>query len=91
MIQIQHEHPPDTWKSLEPRAKNQSGTSNPWYVGYFGRYTLDLEESTVIHHVEGGTILHFLDTDQRRPFSLAGDRLLIGKPGSWERELVRVK
>lgn len=59
-------------------------------MGYFGRYSVDVDAGEVIHHVEGGTILHFIGTDQPRPFVLKGDSLLIGKPGAWERALIRV-
>ena len=88
-IQIQSEVPPGSWKSLEIK-NDGTGTEAPWYVGYFGRYTVDPELGEVTHHVEGGTLLHFIGTDQRRPFKLSGNRLVIGEAGAWERELVRV-
>ena len=89
-IQIQHEVPPTSWKSLETN-NDGVGSEAPWYVGYFGRYTIDLESESVTHHVEGGTLLHFIGTDQNRPFKLAENRLFIGEPGLWERELVRIE
>ncbi len=88
-IQIQNEVPPSSWKSLEPR-DDGFGAESPWYVGYFGRYTVDLEAGEVIHHVEGGSVLHYIGTDQHRPFTLSGDTLVIGEAGIWERELVRI-
>ena len=89
MIQIQHETPPDSWKTLET---NNDGVGNeaPWYVGYFGRYTVDRESNEVVHHVEGGTLLHYIGTDQKRPFVLENDKLTIGESGVWERVLVRI-
>ena len=45
----------------------------------------------MIHKVEGGTVLDYIGTDQERPFSLDGDRLVIGVPGRWERVLERVR
>jgi len=88
MIQIQRETPPESWEPLkiEPGGFS-SGT--PWYVGYFGRWSAD--DDVITHHVEGGTLLHYIGTDQKRPYSLDGDRLFIGERGAWERELVRVK
>ena len=88
MIQIQHETPPETWKSLGGAF---SGGETPWYIGYFGRYSVRPDESVVVHEVEGGTVLRYIGTDQPRPFRLDGDRLVIGKAGEWERELVRVE
>jgi hypothetical protein len=35
------------------------------YFGYFGSYTIT-SDTTVIHHVSGGTIPSYIGTDQRR-------------------------
>ena len=62
-----------------------------WYtVGYFGKYTVDYEQSIIIHKVEGGGIPDYIGTDQERPFFLRGDTLIIGKEGQFERVLVKV-
>jgi hypothetical protein len=45
--------------------------------GYFGTYSLDLEKSIVTHHVKGGGIPWYIDTDQPRPFTLKVDTLII--------------
>ena len=58
-------------------------------LGYFGFYTVDWEKSIVIHHVKGGTIPNYIDTDQPRPFMLKGDTLIIGNNKTWKRVLVR--
>ena len=89
-VQIQNEVPPSSWKSLETNNDGQASEA-PWYVGYFGRYTVDKALGQVTHHVEGGTLLHFIGTDQNRPFKLSENRLFIGEPGVWERELVRIE
>ena len=89
-IQIQNEVPPSSWKSLETN-NDGVGSEAPWYVGYFGRYTVNLELGEVTHHVEGGTLLHFIGTDQSRPFILSENRLFIGEAGVWERQLVRIE
>jgi len=88
-IHIQTAEQPQDWTSL--KAPPDEGGPGPWYVGYFGRYSLDLDAGTVTHHVEGGTILGYPGTDQERPFVLDGDRLVIGIKGEWERELQRVR
>ena len=58
--------------------------------GYFGTYTVDLEKSTVTHHVTGGTIPWYTDTDQPRPFYLKNDTLIISDKKTHKRVLVRV-
>ena len=88
-IHIQEAEVPAEWRSL--KVPPDEGQPEPWYVGYFGRYSVDAEAGTVTHHVEGGTLLAYPGTDQVRPFVLEGDRLLIGVEGEWERELQRVR
>jgi hypothetical protein len=61
------------------------------YFGYFGTYTVT-SESTVVHHVRGGTIPAYTGTDQRRNFRLRGDTLSISEHEPWGcRKLVRVR
>lgn len=58
-------------------------------VGYFGTYTVDHNKSIVTHHVKGGSLPWYIDTDQPRPFTLRGDTLIIGDNKTWKRVLVR--
>ncbi len=58
-------------------------------LGYFGTYSIDFKNSTVIHHVTGGTIPYYIDTDQPRPFTFKGDTLIIGDNKTWKRVLVK--
>ena len=58
--------------------------------GYFGTYSLDLEKSVVTHHVKGGGVPWYIDTDQPRPFTLKGDTLVISNNKTTKRLLVRV-
>ncbi len=46
---------------------------------YFGHYTVQ-NDSTVIHHVEGGTVASYIGTDQLRRYKIIGDTLRIGSP-----------
>ena len=62
----------------------------PYYFGYFGTYTI-LSDSTVVHHVEGGTLPNYIGTDQRRGYRIRGDTLSIGDPPYPCRVLIRVK
>jgi Lipocalin-like domain len=58
-------------------------------IGYFGTYSIDYKKSIVIHHVKGGSNPYYIDTDQRRPFTLKGDSLIIGDNKTWRRVLVK--
>jgi hypothetical protein len=60
------------------------------YFGYFGTYTVT-SDSTVIHHVTGGTIPSYIGTDQRRNYRFRGDTLSISADEPFScRKLVRV-
>jgi lipocalin-like protein len=58
-------------------------------IGYFGTYTVDFNKSIVTHHVKGGSIPWYIDTDQARQFILKGDTLIIGDSKTWKRVLVK--
>ena len=61
------------------------------YFGYFGSYTIT-SDSTVVHHVRGGTIPSYIGTDQRRNFRFRGDTLSISGDEPWScRKLVRAR
>ena len=47
------------------------------YMGYFGTYSIT-SDSTVIHHVSGGTLPSFIGTDQPRLYQVRGDTLTLG-------------
>ena len=59
------------------------------YFGYFGTYTVT-SDSTVVHHVVGGTIPTYIGTDQRRNFRFRGDTLSLSADEPWGcRQFVR--
>ena len=62
------------------------------YLGYYGTYTVT-SDSTVVHHVVGGTIPSYTGTDQERVYRIRGDTLTIGgNRVTWPcRLLLRVK
>ena len=62
----------------------------PYYFSYFGTFTIT-SDSTVIHHVEGGTFPRYTGTDQRRAYHISGDTLHIGGQALACRVLVRVR
>lgn len=59
-------------------------------VAYWGTYTIDAAAGEVIHHVTADLSNGYIATDQRRPFQLTGDRLVIGDGKTWTRILERV-
>ncbi len=61
------------------------------YVAYWGTYTVDAQAGVVIHHVMSDISNGYAGTDQRRPFRLDGDRLVIGDGKTWTRVLERVR
>lgn len=60
-------------------------------VAYWGSYRIDAAAGDVIHVVEADLSNGYIGTDQRRPFRLDGDRLVIGDGKTWTRVLERVK
>ncbi len=61
------------------------------YFGYFGTYTIT-SDSTVVHHVRGGTIPSYIGTDQRRNYRFRGDTLSVSGDEPWScRKLVRAR
>ena len=68
---------------------NLSDFVSNYSLGYFGTYSIDFERSIVTHHVTGGCLPWYIDTDQQRPFLLNGDTLIIGDNKTWKRVLVR--
>lgn len=80
-------------KISEDSAKNYNVNLLNWVhnnsVGYFGTYSVDFNKSVVIHHVKGGAMPWYIDTDQPRQFILKGDTLIIGDNKTWKRVLVK--
>jgi hypothetical protein len=58
---------------------------------YFGTYTFEPEKGRVIHHVEGGSIPWYTDTEQPRQIQLKGDTAMIGDNKRTRRVLVRIE
>ena len=90
-LNISRENPPKISEdSVKKTVVNLFDFPNMNALGYFGTYTVDVKKSIVTHHVTGGSLPWYVDTDQERPFSMKGDTLIIGNHKSWKRVLVRV-
>jgi len=58
------------------------------YVAYYGSFTIDEENRTVIHHVEACTLPAWVGTDQKRQYEFDGPRLVLRSGAHklvWER------
>ena len=47
------------------------------YIGYYGSFTIDEENKTVIHHVEACTLPAWIGTDLKRQYEFDGPRLAL--------------
>jgi hypothetical protein len=47
------------------------------YVAYFGKYTVDAENGAIVHHVEADLADVYIGSDEKRPFVLRGDTLIL--------------
>lgn len=50
------------------------------FNGYFGTYEVDEKARVIIHHLEGCLIPNWEGSTQCRPFTLAGDKLILDPP-----------
>lgn len=62
-----------------------------WYCSYFGTYRVDHATGAWVTHVLGGNIPAYLGTEQRRSFTIQGDRLVIGESYVAEGKKVRAE
>jgi Lipocalin-like domain len=55
----------------------------PSYFGYFGTFSIDLEQGAVIHHIEGSWFPNLIGSEQVRRFSFEGERLVLHADTAW--------
>lgn len=51
------------------------------YVGYFGKYSIDLEERSITHHVVGSLYPRDVGRDFKRLYEFSGDQLILTATG----------
>ena len=61
------------------------------YIAYWGTYTVAMAAGVVVHQVKSDLGIGYTGTNQRRPFRLDGDRLVLGDGKTWTRVLERVR
>ncbi len=76
--------------SIENYSVNLYKYITSYALGYFGTYSVDYKTSIITHHVFGGSIPSYINTDQKRPFTLKGDTLFIGDMKTRRRVLLKV-
>ena len=64
---------------LSPQAA--AGRLSRRHFTYYGTYTLDMSAQTVTHHVQGGSSVRMVGTDQVRSFVLEGQDQITLSPG----------
>lgn len=78
----------------EDSARNRNVNLLKWLYnysfGYFGTYSVNINKSIITHHVTGGSLPWFVDTDQQRPFILKGDTLIISDNKTYRHVLIKV-
>jgi Lipocalin-like domain len=79
------------YSQLPPCSPAQMQRTLEGSVAYWGTYSLDEAEGVVIHHVERDLTSGLAGTDQRRPYRLEGDRLVIGDGKTWKRVFERAR
>jgi hypothetical protein len=47
------------------------------YTAYYGTYSVNPEEQTIVHHIEAALLPNWVETDQRRHFELDGTYLTL--------------
>ena len=73
-VHITHNPPNPPNASVDP---NPDACVPSWYCGYFGTYTVDPEGRYWVTQVLGGNVVSYIGTEQKRAFTLEGDRLVI--------------
>ena len=78
----------------EDSARNRNVNLLKWLYnysfGYFGTYSVNINKSIITHHVTGGSLPWFVDTDQQRPFIFKGDTLIISDNKTYRHVLIKV-
>lgn len=74
--------------NLQKFASNDPLTATPeekraafeGYLAYWGTYTVNEEESSVIHYLEGSLVPNWVGTDRKRFFEISGSQLTLTFP-----------
>jgi hypothetical protein len=70
----------EDWRKATPAEKSIAWSD---YFGYFGSFSIDLENKAVVHHIEGSWFPNLIGTDQVRYFRFEADRLILDADTEW--------
>jgi hypothetical protein len=59
------------------RAEDEGRAAFDGYLGYYGTYRLLPDEQTIIHHLTGSSLAHWVGTEQVRGYEFSGNRLTL--------------
>jgi len=71
---------PFSSRALDEVPLEEFKTAYLGYTSYYGTYTINLDEKTVTHHVEGSLAAGWVGGDQLRYFEFADGRLVLKTP-----------
>ncbi|HEX3968507.1 MAG TPA: lipocalin-like domain-containing protein [Edaphobacter sp.] len=59
--------------------------SNAWsdYFGYFGTFSIDVDDRAVVHHIQGSWFPNLVGTEQIRHFRFDDDQLILDAETEW--------
>jgi hypothetical protein len=60
------------------------------FIAYFGTYSVDAERGEIVHRVVSDMWRDYTGSEQRRPFRILGDTLVISDTKTYRRVLVRI-
>jgi Lipocalin-like domain len=70
----------EDWREATVEEKSAAWSN---YFGYFGTYTIDEINSTVVHHIEGSWFPSLVGTDQIRHFRFEGEQIILDADTQW--------
>ena len=82
---------PAPFVNSDPADATAEESDRAWrnYVGYWGKFTVNTEARTVVHHVEGAWFPNWIGQDQVRSFRFEDNRLTLEADSpAWHAKLV---
>ena len=68
------------WRAARP---DEAARAFKDYFGYFGTFTIDVSDRSVVHHVQGSWFPNLYGVDQVRRFQIDGDFLRLNTDTDW--------
>ncbi len=80
-VQVMNPNRP-RFTSADPLATSEAEVRAAFggYTAYYGAYSVNPEEQTIVHHIEAALLPNWVGTEQRRHFEFAGKYLTLKGP-----------